>query len=60
MTDDAVSSALAKIPQLFQRWDDIRLTVNCPHCKGTGMCDQFNECGFCTDNTDPTTPREKQ
>ena len=31
----------------FQRWDDPRPTSKCLHCKGTGMADDHNECGFC-------------
>lgn len=28
-------------------WDDPRPTSECLHCRGTGMADENNECGFC-------------
>lgn len=31
----------------FAKWDDVRPQSQCRHCKGTGMADEFNECGFC-------------
>lgn len=31
----------------FGGWDDPRPTSKCLHCKGTGMADENNECGFC-------------
>lgn len=31
----------------FGGWDDPRTTDKCLHCKGTGMSDAHNECGFC-------------
>jgi DnaJ-class molecular chaperone len=35
------------LPNLFLKWDTVRATKECPHCKGTGKCDENNECGFC-------------
>lgn len=31
----------------FGGWDDPRPTSKCLHCKGTGRCDEDNDCGFC-------------
>lgn len=28
-------------------WDAVVPTNECRHCKGTGKCDDDNECGFC-------------
>jgi hypothetical protein len=32
---------------LFTAWDDSRPQEECLHCHGTGMADEYNECGFC-------------
>lgn len=38
---------VAKYGHPFKGWDDPRPTKKCLHCKGTGMADAHNECGFC-------------
>lgn len=29
-------------------WDKVRATEDCLYCRGTGMNDPDNECGFCS------------
>lgn len=31
----------------FGGWDNPRPTSKCLHCRGTGKCDDHNDCGFC-------------
>ena len=33
-------------------WDAVVSTNECLHCKGTGKCDDDNECGFCEASSD--------
>ena len=38
---------VSELRDVFTGWDDVRPTEKCLHCKGTGMADPHNECGFC-------------
>ena len=44
---------LAKFGHPLKGWDDPRPTEECLHCKGSGMTDPDNECGFCFRTPEP-------
>lgn len=44
---DQVAAIIRNLSKTFDGWDAVRTADECRHCRGTGMADEYNECGFC-------------